>query len=170
VQLKAVGQELVQRRVEQADGHHEPRHLGEQPLEVALLEREQLIQSGVAAGVIVGHDHGPHQRLAIGGHEHVLGPAQSDSLGAKPVSAQGVLRRVGVGANAQRGQLWRTSDRARLERGAARVAGPVAELLLDPQQLVVLRHALGPRGSAGLDLTDPGGHHQVGNERVLGLA
>ena len=75
VQLKAIGQELVQRRVEQANGHDEPCHLDEQPLEVALLEWEQLIQGGSASGVTLGHDHRPHQRLAIDGHEHVLSSA-----------------------------------------------------------------------------------------------
>src|SRR5665809_132262 len=40
-----------------------------------------------------------------------------------------------------------------LVKGAAtRVRGRVAELLLDPQKLVVLRHAVGARGRARLDL------------------
>ena len=33
--------------------------------------------------VVVGHDHRPHLRLAVLGHEHVLGAAQADALGAE---------------------------------------------------------------------------------------
>ena len=78
----AVGQELVQRRVEQADRDRQPGHRREQALEVGLLQRQQLIQRGAALGVALGHDHRAHLRLAVGGHEHVLGPAQADALRA----------------------------------------------------------------------------------------
>src|SRR5660397_166829 len=48
--------------------------------------------------------------------------------------------------------------------------GRRTEFLLDPEQLVVLRDPVGPRGGAGLDL--PGGepHDEVGDRAVLGLA
>ena len=104
-ELEAVGHELVQRRVEQPDRDRQARHLLEQPLEVGLLERQQLVERGAAAGLVVGHDHPLHLRLAVGGHEHVLGPAQADALGAELVRAAGVLGRVGVGAHAKRAQL-----------------------------------------------------------------
>ena len=52
VQLEAVGQELVQRRVEQANRHRPAHHRLEQPLEVALLERQQLVQRGPPAGLV----------------------------------------------------------------------------------------------------------------------
>ena len=48
-QLLAVGQELVQRRVEQADRHRQPGHRLEQALEVGLLQRQQLVERGAAA-------------------------------------------------------------------------------------------------------------------------
>ena len=48
-QLVAVGQELVQRRVEQADRHRQLVHRLEQALEVGLLERQQLIERGAPA-------------------------------------------------------------------------------------------------------------------------
>ena len=53
----------------------------------------------------VGHDHRAHLRLAVGGHEHVLGPAQADALGAELARAARVGGRVGVGAHAERAQL-----------------------------------------------------------------
>src|SRR5574340_204111 len=56
------------------------------------------------------------------------------------------------------------------ERIASRVARRVAEFFLDAQQLVVLRHAIGTRQRAGLDLARIGGHRQIGNRGVLGLA
>ena len=58
----------------------------------------------------------------------------------------------------------------RVERRLAGEAGHRAELLLDPQQLVVLGDAVAARGGAGLDLTAAGGHREVGDRRVLGLA
>ena len=71
----------------------------------------------------------------------------------------------------------RESDREgshRLERPreclAARVAGHIAELILDPQQLVVLGRALATGRSAGLDLSGVGRDRDVGDGRVLGLA
>src|SRR4051812_43831899 len=54
-------------------------------------------------------------------------------------------------------------------RGAG-VPGGVAELGLDAEQLVVLRHPLGPRRGTGLDLTAVGRDGEVGDRGVLGLA
>ena len=59
---------------------------------------------------------------------------------------------------------------ARGKRGPARVHRPLAELLLDPQQLVVLRDAVGARRRAGLDLAGADRDGEVGDRRVLGLA
>src|SRR6185437_14022432 len=54
------------------------------------------------------------------------------------------------------------------ERGP--VLGALAELLFDAQKLVVLRDAIAARGRAGLDLAAIGGHRDIGNRAVLGLA
>ena len=56
------------------------------------------------------------------------------------------------------------------ESAPARVDGGVAELLLDAQQLVVLRDAVGARRRTGLDLAGAGRDGQVGDRRVLRLA
>ena len=61
--------------------------------------------AAATAGLVLGHDHRPHLRLAIGGHEHMLGPAQPDSLGAEAVCAGGVLGGVGVRPHAELAQL-----------------------------------------------------------------
>ena len=57
-----------------------------------------------------------------------------------------------------------------MESRHAGVNGAVAQLLLDAQQLVVLRHTLGAAGCAGLDLAGVQGHGQIGDGGVLGLA
>src|SRR4051812_15698130 len=54
------------------------------------------------------------------------------------------------------------------QAGAVDRAG--AQLLLDPEQLVVLGDPVGARGAAGLDLAAVGGHGDVGDGGVLGLA
>ena len=43
-QVLRIREELVERRVEQADGHRQPPHLLEQALEVLLLERQQVVE------------------------------------------------------------------------------------------------------------------------------
>ena len=59
---------------------------------------------------------------------------------------------------------------ARRQRRRAEVRGHRAELLLDAQQLVVLRDAVAARRRAGLDLPAVRGDREVGDRRVLGLA
>ena len=73
-------QELVQRRVEQADRHRQPGHRLEDPLEVALLDRQQLVERRPPAVLVLGQDHLAHDREALLGHEHVLGAAEADAL------------------------------------------------------------------------------------------
>src|SRR6266487_125761 len=52
----------------------------------------------------------------------------------------------------------------------ARIRRLRAQLFLDPQELVVLRDAVGSRGRACLDLSRVRRHRKVGDRRVLGLA
>ena len=75
------------------------------------------------------------------------------------------IRRVPV---VPAGRARRRAQRETVLRPAKRACD--AELLLDPQQLVVLRDALGARRRAGLDLADGGRDREVGDRRVLGLA
>src|SRR5215217_2273188 len=56
------------------------------------------------------------------------------------------------------------------ENRLAREDGRVAQLLLDPQELVVFRHAVAARSRSGLDLSRIRRHRQVRDRRVLGLA
>ena len=98
-------QELVQRRVEQADRDRQPVHRLEHLLEVLLLQRQQLVERRDALVDRLREDHLAHLRLAVGGHEHVLGAAQADARGAELARLARILGRVGVRAHAEPAQL-----------------------------------------------------------------
>ncbi len=89
----------MQRRVEQPDRHRQARHRLEDALEVGLLHRQQPVQRGAAAGLVVGDDHLLHDREPLLAEEHVLGAAEADPLGAELARLARVLGRVGVGAH-----------------------------------------------------------------------
>ena len=95
-QLLDVGQELVQRRVEQADGDGQAIHRLEDPLEVGALELLELVERGFLLGRVVGQDEALHQREPVA-QEHVLGAAEPDALGTEAARHVGVVRQVGVG-------------------------------------------------------------------------
>ena len=78
-----VRNELVKRRIEQADRDRQALHLAEEAFEVALLHRQDLGQSAFAAVLRVGEDHLANRVDAIGLEEHVLGTAKPDALGAE---------------------------------------------------------------------------------------
>ena len=98
-----VRHELVQGRVEQADGHGEAVHGLEQAFEVAALDGQQLGQCHAASGLVVGEDHFAESLDAVALEEHVLRTAEADALGAEPECLCGILRRVGIGADFQHG-------------------------------------------------------------------
>ena len=56
------------------------------------------------------------------------------------------------------------------KRLPARELRGVAQSLFDAQQLIVFRDAVGAAGRSGLDLARVGGHREIGNERIFGLA
>ncbi len=84
----------------------QPLHRLEQALEVLLLERQQVGERLAPLLLGLGHDHRPHLRLAVRGHEHVLGAAEADALGAELAGALGVL---GVSALARTPSVRRSS-------------------------------------------------------------
>jgi hypothetical protein len=103
--------------VEQADRHRPALHDVEQPLEVALLQRGERAERGLAALVGVREDRVDHLLVAVLAEEHVLRAAQADALGAELPRLGGVLGRVGVGAHAEAAQVvgpartrWKCSE------------------------------------------------------------
>ena len=95
------GQELVQRRVEQADGDRQAVHGLEDLDEVGLLRHAQLLEGGLLLLGRVGQDHAAHDRQAVLAEEHVLGAAQADALGAELAGVGRVGTVVGVGPHAE---------------------------------------------------------------------
>ena len=117
-----VGQELVERRVDEPDHHGQTVHGLEDALEVALLEHLQLghrgVEGGHRLGVVgvqglaggtpvlgprggAGHEDGAaHDLEPVALAEHVLGAAEADALGAVAARLGGLLWLVGVGPDA----------------------------------------------------------------------
>ena len=96
-ELGEVGQELVQRRVEQPDGDRQAVHRLEDADEVLALQRQQLRQFGLAGSSSVSARISRSTSCAALAEEHVLGAAQADALRAEPAGPRGVLGVVGVG-------------------------------------------------------------------------
>src|SRR5579863_5989951 len=98
-QVFSLGQELVQRRIEQANGDRQRLHRLEETDEIGALHGQQFLECGAAIFLVVGQNHGAHVLNAVFGKEHVLGAAKADALGAEQARVFGVARDVGVGAN-----------------------------------------------------------------------
>src|SRR5579863_7773070 len=100
--LAIVRNELVQRWIDEADGHRESIHCFKYADEVAALERQELIQSFNSGFLVVGQNHfldGALTLLALLGEleigeEHVLGAAKADTFRPELACFAGVLRRV----------------------------------------------------------------------------
>ena len=103
-QVLALGEELVQRRIEGADGDGQRPHRLEEANEVGALHGQELLERGAAVLLGGGEDHGAHVLDAVFGEEHVLGAAEADAFGAEEQRLLGVARDVGVGADLQPAQ------------------------------------------------------------------
>ena len=98
-------QELVERRIEQADRDRQAGHRLEDPFEVGLLEREEPVERVAAAALVRGEDHLLHHRQPLLAEEHVLGAAEADPLRAELARLRRVLGVVGVRAHLEAPQL-----------------------------------------------------------------
>ena len=94
-ELLMVGEELVERRIQQTDHDREAVHDPEESFEIAALEGEESIEGVLALYAVPGHDHLPHDRESILLEEHVLRAAKADPLCpqvAGPARIVGVIR------------------------------------------------------------------------------
>ncbi len=98
-QVFATRQELVQRRIEGADGDREAVHRAEDADKIVALIGQQFAQRRAAVLLVVRQDHRAHVRQTVFGEEHVLGAAQSDAFGAEGPRLQSIAGNVGIGAN-----------------------------------------------------------------------
>ena len=92
ISAAGVGQELVQRRIEQADRHRQALHDAEQLDEIVALHRQDLGERRAAALDGLGHDHLAHGDDALAVEEHMLGAAEPDALGAEAARRAGIER------------------------------------------------------------------------------
>ena len=184
----------MQRRVEQPDRDREPGHRLEDPLEVALLQRQQPFERAAALLLAAGEDHLPHDRQPALGHEHVLGAAEADPLGSELARLRRVLGRVRVGAHAEPAELVRPGedrlevlvDRGWDERDGSDDHAPGAAV--DRDRVALVQRVLADRHLAGAHVDrerlaarharlphparDDGGvrgHAAVGREDAAGL-
>ena len=103
--LAVMGQEFVQRRVEQADRHRQTGHDLEEAREILALHGQDARQRQPPVVGAVGKDHLAHGWQALAVKEHVLGPAEADALRLEPAGDQRILGGVGIGAHADPARL-----------------------------------------------------------------
>eukprot|EP00982_Pelagococcus_subviridis_P013843 31285-Pelagococcus_subviridis.AAC.9 len=102
----AVWKKLVQRRIEQPNRDRHSVHRAKDPVKVAPLERQQIVQRRLAIARQRRHDHPSHGAYALArAEEHVLGAHEPYALRAVDACRRRVLRRVRVGEHAQRPKL-----------------------------------------------------------------
>src|SRR5262249_9102004 len=111
---------------------------------------------------------GPGRRSVPWPPRRRAGPAPSPSAG--PGRRRGHTGAEAPVAPSGGGAARSTSPRSPGQAPPAPEGGRLAEVLLDAQQPVVLRHPVRTGRGAGLDLAAVGGHGEVGDGRVLGLA
>ena len=129
-------QELVQRRIEQADGYRQTAHCAVDCLEVAALHRQDLGQSGLALLERVSNDHLADRLDAGRLKEHMLGTAQADAFRAELACLRCIARRIAVGANMQGADLVSPAHEA------AEVAGQLSFLRRDSAEVNVAGRAV----------------------------
>ncbi|MPM36798.1 hypothetical protein SDC9_83400 [bioreactor metagenome] len=179
--LDQAGQELVQRRVEQPDVHRQAAHRLEDRLEVGLLEGQDLGQRRGPVGLVVGQDHPLHGGQPDLIHEHVLGAAQADALGAELARLRGVVAVVGVGPHGQRPHLVGPADdplevlahrrRDQLHRPVEHLAGGAVDgddVALVPGPTVDREDLVGGVDGQLVGAGDAGPAHAAGDHRRVG--
>jgi hypothetical protein len=98
--LLRVRQELVQRRVQEADRRRVALQRAEDAGEVLALVRQQLRQRGLPGVLGLGQDHLPHRVDAVPSKNMCSGAGEADADRAERDGIGRLLRRVGVGADA----------------------------------------------------------------------
>ncbi len=151
-----VGEELVEWRIEEPDGHRQAVHGVDDRREVGLLDHVEFVQDLAFVGRVVAEDQSADQSEPMLGQEHVLGSAQPDAVGAEVTRMRSVLGGVRVGANPdpsrpdQVGPMQERLEfrRRRTRRGDDRTLDHVAGASVDRDL-----GALGVEGVADADAT-----------------
>ena len=86
--------------------------LAENPFEVGLLQRQQLLERLPSPGLVARQNHFADAKDAILGKEHVLCPAETDAGRAEEPRHASVVRCIGIRANAEGADLVGPSEEA----------------------------------------------------------
>jgi len=97
--LLLMGEELVQRRVKEADGYRQPLHFAEDADEITFLHRQNLGEGLLSAFQILGENHLPDGGDPVRFEKHMLGAAETDPLGAELAGYFRVVGRIGIGSH-----------------------------------------------------------------------
>ena len=126
-------QELVQRRIQQPDGHRAVAHHAVYRFEIFFLIRLDHVERLFALLGRIGEDHPSDGRNPVFLEEHVLRAAKADTFGAEFHGLSGVARVVGVGSDLQLPDLVRPfhelgeiAGNLRLHRFQASLVNPSA--------------------------------------------
>ncbi len=95
----------MKRRIQETDRDRSAFHGLVDALEVALLERNQLVEGCFSLFDGVGKDHLADLRNSVGVEEHVLGSCKTDTFSAHADCVCSVLGSVGVGSDFQSSEL-----------------------------------------------------------------
>ena len=151
---RLLGQEFVQRRIEQADRDREALHRAEDRLEVRALHRKQTGERTLAPGPSCATIISRIAVRSIAVEEHVFGPAEADALRAEITAAVRVGRGIGVDAHAKLpnsiGPLHQSQEvAAQLRRHQGRLPGEHLAGASVDRDPVALGHLSAVDGHAG---------------------
>ena len=151
-------QELVDRWIKQAHGDRTWRHDPEDFLEVATLHRQEFVECRLTVFGGLGQDHFQHDRQAIGGVEHALGAAQTDTHGAVVGGTLCGFRGVGVGHDLERGDLVGPAQQGTQFRREFRFDGwnraeiDLTSAAIDGDDIAFMQHFVTDDGLALVDI------------------
>mmetsp|Transcript_65885 Transcript_65885/g.104524 ORF Transcript_65885/g.104524 Transcript_65885/m.104524 type:complete len:356 (-) Transcript_65885:94-1161(-) len=94
-----VGDEFMQRWIQQTDCHWIAIHDSEQFRDVLPLHDQQLVQGLSSISLISGQDHLPHGYDSLSFEEHVLSADKTNALGTEFLGLSSISRRLGIGSD-----------------------------------------------------------------------
>ena len=94
-----VGEEFMERGIQETDGNGEPGHDFQDAVEIAFLHGKQFGKGGFAAFHGFGHDHFLHGGKTVDFHEHMLGSGETDAVSAEIAGFLSIDGVIGVGAD-----------------------------------------------------------------------
>jgi len=117
------GKELMQGRIQRANGDRESIHGRKETLEILLLKGQQLVERFLTFLRRISQDHLLYDRNPIFCKEHVLSTTQPDSFGSELNCLDSVAGNVGIGPYSKRSKLIGPLHQLRKLTGESRLDG-----------------------------------------------